>query len=139
MNTAKFRGQILDGPRKGEWVYGYYANILGDHLIIDNSGIQYIVDPKTVGQYIDQEDTDDVPIYEGDILQYLARYPTDLQKKQPSKKYLRTSNGVTWSKTWSSFMLDTTYEKDEIFAGFGESKNWKVIGTIHDNPDLLTQ
>lgn len=76
MTTTKFRGKILNGPRKGEWVYGYYyatplhfldrPDVI-THCIIDTAGSIYKVDPKTVGQYIGRKDKKEREIYSDDI------------------------------------------------------------------------
>lgn len=132
MSTIKFRGQILDGPRKGEWVYGYYANILGDHLIIDNSGIQYIVDPKTVGQYIGKKEDDGTEIFQGDL------YPCIYVKEGCDH-----ISEIVWNPRTSGFtllyrgkcqQLQVVQNIKDVYR-FGKSK----LGNIHSNPDLLTQ
>ena len=88
MSTAKFRGQVLDGPKKGEWVYGsyleftvrgvkhariipmfdckeeYFGEALDDTMEITIDCIS--VDPNTVGQYVWLNDKNHKEIYTDD-------------------------------------------------------------------------
>lgn len=136
MNTTKFRGQILDGPRKGEWVYGYLLNFTGDdgnmgcYIFEDNSSEFYSipemlieVDPKTVGQYIRDNDKDENEIYEGDIVRgYFASF--DFEGNDTGEIKTVVVDDIT--NIWRA-LRDV------------QQSTLEVIGTIHDNPDLLTQ
>jgi uncharacterized phage protein (TIGR01671 family) len=127
MREIKFRGKRLD---TGEWVYGYYYTQIithagnrksRDHFIRTEQNIRYEVDPATVGQYTGLKDKHGQEIYEGDIvcdslgvgvvsfiLEHCAYF---VETSDPAKRHYMLSHG----------QLDNT----------------KVIGNIHDNPDLL--
>jgi len=139
MTTTKFRGQILDGPRKGEWVYGYLLNFTGDdgnmgcYIFEDNSSEFYSipemlieVDPKTVGQYTGLHDKSDNEIYKDDML----------------KDKLGTGK-VTWM-TPSFVVVDFDGKLWNLGGGVvypegSTMKETEIIGNVHDNPSLLTQ
>lgn len=133
MHTSKFRGQILDGPRKGEWVYGYYyVNTLGMHNIVQENGQTSEVDPKTVGQYIGEQDFIGRELYEGDEIRVTY---TSTDPRRPAKEFFAQ---IIYGK-------DFIYEifcNEEAIDDFNIFRKNRVIlwqGTIHDNPDLLTQ
>lgn len=131
MTITKFRGKILNGPRKGEWVYGYYVQREQDgrgtigHFIAHPGGCYDEVDPKTVGQYIGYTDKNGKEAYIGDI----------------SKNFFEEHIGIIeWHKTAAWIVLrymdsrNGTYNFDHLSL-----EAFEIIGTIHDNPDLLTQ
>lgn len=135
-HTAKYRGQILDGPRKGEWVYGdrikdYITEQVFIHLEGNSVNESYKVksmlsffveevDPKTVGQYIGRKDIDKVEVYEDDICD-------------------GHSDGygvIKWDIVECAYIYVFA---DGNSVGLWETENLKVIGNLTDNPDLLTQ
>lgn len=126
MSTIKFRGQILDGPRKGEWVYGYYyVNTLGMHNIVQENGQTSEVDPKTVGQYIWIKDKNEKESHIGDIC----------------KSFFGDNIGVIeWHKTNPWIVLRYVDSRNGMYSFDHLSlEAFEIIGDIHSNPDLLTQ
>ena len=75
LENIKFKAKRLDG--KG-WVCGYFYEENGNIYIIENRqkesmlnrNITYQVDPSTVCQFTGLKDTNDVPIFEGDIIDF---------------------------------------------------------------------
>lgn len=122
------RKYIYRGKNKNnkEWVYGYFVKGLQDdeaYIITNHNwllGDEFIdVIPETVGQYIEQNDIKDEPIYEGDIIQYetmlyIVFFAKDLGFKMKPLKDLY----------------------DEEFCGYYIPKKVKKIGNIHDNFNL---
>ena len=112
----------------GEWVYGdiihrrYYKNT--DVVVIrtEDSGFDnysdYEVDPKTVGQFTGLTDKNGKKIFEGDIATTLPTEDKNL--------VVRFDGG--------GFCLDGLLLR--YYRCFGKMAV-KVIGNIHDNPELL--
>jgi len=128
MRTIKFRGKRSDTK---EWVYGFYGLSLDDkHYIIeatfDHNGDRcYFFDteviPETVGQFTGLTDENGKEIYEGDILQ-------DKNDEDKVAVYWDDEDGF-----WSPYELPTT----KVVCYYPMWTIMKVIGNIHDNPELL--
>jgi len=138
----KFRGKRLDN---GEWVYGdfvagqfivsgYYGSkrgygVRGVYLGFDSV---HVIDPETVGQYTGLKDTNDVEIYEGDIVRC---------KELTRKKLVEYTSVVFWDEY--SFLVEDT---NGCWSGLGlftddptkyPLTEVDVIGNKWDNPELL--
>ena len=75
IKDIKFKAKRIDG--KG-WVCGYFYEENGNTYIIENRqkesmlnrNVTYPVEPNTVCQFTGLKDTNDVPIFEGDIITF---------------------------------------------------------------------
>lgn len=129
MRTIKFRAKNLDG----EWVYGFYVEeerqtINGfekKHFIV-NDGYEY-VKSDTVGQFTGLIDKDGKEIYEGDII--------------ISEELKHTCHYVRYMESEAMFVAMIIGSPLDEYCGIRQS--WidkfskKIIGNIHDNPELL--
>lgn len=121
MREIKFRGKRLDG--KG-WAVGYLVKMWGAWHIIDwnDENTAYAVDPATIGQYTGLKDIDGKEIYEGDILQMYG-----------NERYMYQ---VEYMRVKASF-IGRCIETEIGLAGITACAAKKIIGNIHDNPELL--
>ncbi|SHF13958.1 YopX protein [Tissierella praeacuta DSM 18095] len=116
MREIKFRGKRIDN---GEWVYGCLTRYSREMSYITVDLIEnevYEVYTDTVGEYIGLREME---IYEGDIA--------------------RCYGGEYWQGTWE---FNVVIEIDSILnprvlMHLSESENLKIIGNIHDNPELV--
>ncbi len=133
MREIKFRGR----DEHGEWHYGAFMGVSFDGVVapieyanIYDDGMANRVLPDTVGQFTGMCDCDGHEIYEGDVL-----------------KNLYGHLGVSYKQEWAAFVacgVDKTgyyheYLLDEIVNTPVRRSEIKVIGNIHDNPELLEQ
>jgi hypothetical protein len=123
MRKNMYRGKNKDNKK---WVYGYFVKGVKDdetYIITNHNwllGDDFIeVIPETVGQYVEQDDIEDNPIYEGDIIQY------------ESKLYI-----VFFAKDLGFKMKPLKDLYDEEYCGYYIPKKVKRIGNIYDNFNL---
>ena len=140
MREILFRGKT----RSGEWVYGGYFKTDNESYIIKNTdGIadfalwdfaEYVI-PETVGQYTGLTDKKGKKIFEGDIVKAI------ISINDYSRDRVRKEEGIYEIKyhTEHCYFYLAKEGNNLLFDG-----NWryylyeiKVIGNIHDNPELL--
>lgn len=123
MVTIKFRGKRLDNKK---WEYG---DLVHDNrgccyvfpLLAGTFGIEYKVDPDTVGQFSTLRDKNGKEIYAGDILK--AGEGKDLLE-------VRFVRGV-FAFLWNG-------DLDNEFPCNAPTQEWAtVVGNIHDNPEMM--
>lgn len=124
----KFRGKNIE---TGEWVYGslvqidYHDSI--DYVertcIVLENGHEFDVDPKTVGQYTGLDDRHDDEIYTDDIF----RFDDD-----NSPLYI-----CKYDEVMTAYRFYNLSDKSYSLAIHLQIPHGKIIGDIHDNPELL--
>jgi uncharacterized phage protein (TIGR01671 family) len=142
MRTIKFRGKRVDN---GEWVVGYYfeppsgQEYLGKCWITpinDKSVLRrnHNVDPATVGQFINVHDASDEEreVFENDQIRFLYEL-------EDVTAYVKIEAGTPILVSDSlpdGFIpiLDIALSDRDHFWLDGDAK---VVGNIHDNPDLI--
>ena len=123
MREMLFRGKRIDN---GEWAYGaYMAHDYDGHTVfnqnLEDGTLQgFEVIPETVGQDTGLKDKKGKKIFEGDILEgNIANLVVAYE-------------GATFIAYW--FDHSYGYDKEKMWCNLVEGG--KVIGNIHDNPEL---
>jgi len=129
----KFRGRC-DRERSrffGKWIYGLItkSNSRGKPLLIqEDDGLHTQVNPATIGQFTGLLDKNGTKIYEGDILLVYENDPNLEDVKTP----VYFENGC--------FMVDVYMGRNCLHEfTWGCTSRIKVIGNIHDNPELMPE
>lgn len=138
MREILFRGKTLSQDEHfddGEWVQGFYTCFNGKGHRIYNEYAEtdcgdyypdwFNVRPETVGQYTGLTDKNGKKIFEGDILEFSDRMVS-----------------VFWHAhlgCWDSDFLKFTNKENgrEDMSPCRWSYRAKIVGNIHDNPELL--
>ena len=121
MREIKFRGRVKN-TNKPQWVYGIVIppqySSWEDWTLFDGER-RWIVDPETVGQYTGLMDSEENEIYEGDIISF------------PYQR--RTETGVV-------YYVNGGYSvKNKVCLPVMFYKEIRVVGNIHDNPELFKE
>lgn len=132
----KFRGKRKSD---GKWLYGYYFVNRGLHFIVTddlvpagNTFKDYEVDPETVGQYTGLRDMKLRGIYEGDIINWLMfRYRTGYIEEGRVEFRIEEQAFVVINK------FKTIDGRERVHNILNCRTDLKVVGNIHDNPELL--
>lgn len=131
MRTIKFRGKRIN--RNGEWAYGDLRQLPECTLIVPSNSHDAAIDRDkvdidTIGQFTGLYDKNGKEIYEGDIV--------------------KTKSGLCGFVLWNSrgyFYIKDNYfldNEEPDLSPIGslhcyERKQLEVIGSIHDNLDML--
>ena len=144
----KFRGKRIDN---GEWVYGsfhyeevecekqYFKDGANNHTLgidirpvievdDDSSGERlsdYVVIPKTVGQFTGLKDKNGKEIYEGDILRYVIIDEGKIELI-PCEVYFDMG---------AFFMKDTRLHGRSDLLSEAEPEDIEVVGNVHECPN----
>lgn len=134
MRQIKFRGK----NSIGDWWYGnlitreYLKDGQTKHIYeisdITTSNFCTGIIPETVGQFTGLTDKNGKEIYDGDIIEDKNGIGVIMwfQTAWGVASYAHGYNGL---KSYTA--VDSFYSK--------ETKEWAVIGSIHDDPELLTK
>lgn len=123
MREILFRGKHMhvcpeNKHLDGTWVEGYLA----DENHINDGKCEFLIDPETVGQYTGFTDKNSQKIFEGDIVKGRRDY----------ELYEIVYDGEE-EGGWS---LGIQHEPVYSIGG-ANSKQYKVVGNVFDNPELL--
>jgi uncharacterized phage protein (TIGR01671 family) len=126
MRTIKFRGKDIN---KEQWCFGslltnyYEFDKPQTYSIVDKEDYHFPVIPETVGQFTGLHDVNGKEIYEGDILGFGSDTSIGLE--------------VYWSEQRFAYCVRTNLLKEDRYTLAELQYGYKVIGNIHDNPELI--
>ena len=131
MRKIKFRGKIKYTQR---WIDGYLWRGCNEAFYIKTEELDefgstlkdFEVFPETVGQFTGLTDNNGKEIYEGDIIEEKNGIGV-IMWFQTSWGVASYAHGYNGLKSYTA--VDSFYSN--------ETKEWSVIGSIHDNPELL--
>ena len=113
----------------GIWVYGYYVFENGEHFIYEQNkphgASKIVVDPDTVGQYIGLEDRKGNKVFEHDTVEYRNNAEHGIGEIE----WINGGFVFMWLNVENDIWTDARH--------FGCKSELKIIGTVHDNPELL--
>lgn len=117
MRQIIFRGKREDN---GKWVEGDLWQCTPDLFQINHMGVWYRVDPKTVGQFSGLYDTQEMMIWEDDLVR--------MDQWNPKIMRIAFGEGAFFlADTDGKYLADIHYASGECL----------VTGSIYENPELL--
>ncbi len=153
MRTIRFRGKWVGnrvaGTTADKWEYGCLAFGDGYYYILSPSSpaVGWFqmkrVSPETIGQYTGFTDEDGEDIYEGDWVEWseyeYSRFPGRAPKRVTVRGHIIFNEGawIIASKSGARYLDRHVLEAGYGCEGYGRENKVRIIGNIHDNPELL--
>lgn len=130
MRTIKFRG-FTNCLVQDKWVYGFLSE---ENKIRKTNLIDYEVDDKTVGQFTGLYDIEGKEIYEGDIVEksvnnIISSHRFKIVYSECFAGFCRLYIKKNGTRDGLISLSEMDVDRERI----------KVIGNIHDNPELFKQ
>ena len=145
MREILFRGKRLDN---GEWGEGFYNHIprgrfgSDEHMIqtvLENGkiGMLHDIDPSTVCQYTGVKDKNGKRIFEGDMIKPFDDEVDKMVVEFHHGQFLLCLYGERGYMTEYGWEEEGNYGcfEAEPLSSYGD--DIEIIGSIHDNPELL--
>lgn len=113
--------------------YGFYFADSKGHYIVDDEGVESIINPDTLGQFTGLLDKNKKEIYEGDIVDCITNCITINHIRYPHRGVIRFIN------SYFAIEVPEFYRED---GGLGYTPmmynhEFEVIGDIYTTPELL--
>jgi uncharacterized phage protein (TIGR01671 family) len=131
----KFRGKRID---TGQWITGGYvewSDIRCNkyYQIVSSAGYHNDVIPGSVGQFTGLKDKNGADIYEGDVISVNGKYPKIVKYIDDRCAFCLANIDDLKHEGWKDIWQQPS---PDWWCDF--SREIKVIGNIHNNPELLT-
>lgn len=142
MREILFRGKDV----RGRWYFGLLAHVDSVWYISNGPGFLNVheVIPNTIGQYTETTDKNGTRIFEGDIIEYSYDYPDSpwLKAKGKGNEDIKYHTGdifwQTWRSCWAVGAKPKVHSMNQNLFTYNRNPNRvRVIGNIHDNPELI--
>lgn len=151
MREIKFRGKVKQSwnYKQGEWVYGGisfhkdgFTYICPERFSDYNEEIEVI--PESVGQFTGLYDKNGKEIYEGDVLEIIkfSLFEEDNPETQVGDVFWHNGAFHTREIYSSDGYDEINNVLQELCYSDGTYNSWaecKIIGNIHDNPELIKE
>lgn len=138
MREIRFRARAVNGKGTGDWVYGLYVKQHSHFCIVDDIGVETVIDPTTLGQYTGLKDKSGTPIFEGDIV---IRFDIKGIVQFGNRALYNEDDDYVSHPSTPCFFIAAFGETDDDDLGYAIYGAWEaepeVIGNIHENKDLL--
>lgn len=133
MREILFRGKCVGAK---EWVYGYFfAKPILEKYFIELGNEMWQVDPDTVGEYTGLQDKNGKKIFEGDIVKIdddsTYKFEVKFGKCSRTKFQDEGHIGIYFD------CINVKYIRNDPLFWATRKHGIKIIGNIHDNPELL--
>lgn len=129
MRQIKFKGKRKDN---GEWVFGDYCSLPNSNIVFINANNEIdceMIDPDTVSQFTGLTDKNGKEIYEGDII----------KEKESNYSNEYRLYRVYWCDDNMQYLMSDDDSGDSFPLIELEIDYSVVIGSIHDNPELINE
>ena len=131
MREILFRGKT----KKGEWHYGYYVDMAGfmegSYIYSIEDTVYRKVTTGTVGQYTGLTDKNGKKIFEGDIIGW-----NDGELDETGKPYEDEISEIVFCEDRKALIQRFQSGFEDTLEGLNR-EFIRVLGNIHDNPELL--
>ncbi|GHV18228.1 hypothetical protein FACS189425_06410 [Clostridia bacterium] len=135
MREILFRGKRQSETYyNGEWAIGDLVHNSGGTLSIHTDNLYFTVDPSTICQFTGEYDCEEKRIFEGDIIEIFNGWDA-----QGDLAYIEWNDDPDSAIGGFAIKLNSQYGKAwvDCFLDDDDTPAVRVIGNIHDNPELL--
>ena len=132
MREILFRGKT----ESGRWIEGYYLKVYDEYPVIDyytkDNSYRSPVITETVTQYTGYKDSEDMNIFEGDIIEWYPKNGNGIAK-EPEKGVVKFGQYDENSYGFYIEWINDNFFREDFLYWINQKRDVKVIGNIFDN------